>query len=233
MKRLSTIIEVIEKEQHTLKESQHTIELWNGKRLQYHIQNRSQKLFLDLKSYVPEEFKNHRLEVEIGPGKGEYLAARAKEYSDRYFIGIDRRLDRVQLTEKKLKRNEHCNWQIIREDACSFSPELLPEIDVLHLYQPDPWPKFKHHKHRFFRSPEAEAFAMAIKPGGELRLSTDHIAYFYEMLERVKTWKTFSLNLLIQKQQHMSPALTHFESLFLKKKEPVFKAHFTKKNGSM
>jgi len=227
--RLSEIQEVIQKEQNALRERQHTIKLWNGKKLQYHIQTRSQTLELDLSEYVPLEFRDLPLEVEIGPGKGEFLATRAKQFPDRYFLGIDRRLDRVQLTEKKLKRNDHLNWQIIREDACSFSIEKLPKIDVLHLYQPDPWPKFKHHKHRFFRSPEAEAFALNIKKGGELRVSTDHIAYFYEMLERIKTWECFTPSLIIEKKSFMSPALSHFEGLFLKKNEPVFKAHFVRR----
>lgn len=226
--RLTEIHEVIQKEQRQIKPSKNSIELWDGCKLQYHIPTRSQGLSIDLNRSIPEDKKSFPLEVEIGPGKGEFLANRASLYPEKYFLGIDRRLDRVQLTENKLKRTDHQNWQIIREDACSFNADLLPEIDTLHLYQPDPWPKSKHHKHRFFRSPEAEAFSMAVRKGGELRLSTDHIVYFYEMLQRVKTWGCFSLTSLIEKQSHMSLANSHFENIFLKKNEPVFKAHFTR-----
>ena len=125
-----------------------------------------------------------------------------------------------------MERHELSNSAIIREDACSFDPEKIPPIEVFHLYQPDPWPKKRHHKHRFFRSPEAKAFAHAIRQGGEMRLSTDHLGYFYEMIDIVKSWNSFELTLLIEKQHYMSPAKSHFENIFMKKEEPVFKAFF-------
>ncbi len=226
MSRFRSFLEVLEREQKGLKPSQHRTPLWNGFELQYHIPNRAQELSRNLGQEIPEAYKSSPLEVEIGPGKGEFMARRARRFPDRFFIGIDRRLDRVKLTENKLARQGQDNWIILREDACSFDPNSIPPLQVLHLYQPDPWPKFKPHKHRFFRSPEAQAFAHAIREGGELRISTDHLGYFLEMIDLVKTWKIFELVSLYEKTWAMSEAMTHFEGLFLKKKETVFKATF-------
>lgn len=219
--------EEIEQEQKGLKPAQHKVSLWNGKHLQYHIPNRSQKLFLSLEEQIPQLYRSWPLELEIGPGKGEFIAARAARFPKRFFLGIDRRLDRAELSTKKLKKHEgQNNWLILREDACSFDTAKIPPLSVFHLYQPDPWPKFRHHKHRFFRSPEAKAFAFALKVGGELRVSTDHLGYFIEMVELIKTWDVFDLVSLYEKNHHMSEAMTHFEGLFLKKEETVFKAVF-------
>jgi tRNA (guanine-N7-)-methyltransferase len=226
--RFDNFKETLEKEQRALKERQHRTQLWNGLELQYHIPTRSQTLFLNLADSIPENFRHSPLEVEIGPGKGEFLAQRALKHPDRFFIGIDRRQDRALLSSKKLEKNAQANWIILREDACSFDTQTLPCLDVFHLYQPDPWPKFRHHKHRFFRSPEAKAFAHALKIDGELRLSTDHLGYFLEMIDLVKTWNIFELVALYEKTNSMSEPMTHFESLFLKKNETVFKAIFRK-----
>jgi|GEM_PF-869617 len=229
MSRYDAWLEHLKEEQLGLKPRQHRVPLWNGMELQYHIATRSQTLSLDLRSQIPEEFRNHPIEVEVGPGKGEFIAARAARFPNRFFLGIDRRLDRAELSTNKLKKHEgQNNWLIIREDACSFDPEKLPSLRVFHLYQPDPWPKTRHHKHRFFRSPEAKAFAHAIETNGELRLSTDHLGYFIEMLDLVKTWGLFDLITLYEKNFEMSAPMTHFEGIFLKKQETVFKAIFRK-----
>lgn len=227
--RLPGIQEDINKEDSALKASQTFITLSNGKRLPYHVPHRSQNLELALADFLPEESEGLELEVEIGPGKGEFLAARSQARPDRFLIGIDRRKDRVELSERKLQRSLSGRGIVIREDACSFAVDKIPPLAVLHLYQPDPWPKRKHHKNRFFRSPEALAFAKAVRPGGELRLSTDHIAYFYEMIERVRSWDLFETSLIIEKQAHMSEANSHFEKIFLRKNMPVFKASFVRR----
>ena len=229
MSRYLEVFRELQREQDGLKESQHRSKLWNGLELQYHIATRSQQLSLDLGAAIPAAFQGTPLEVEIGPGKGEFLARRAARFPERFFIGIDRRLDRVKLTQNKLEKQTQKNWLILREDACSYDPEKIPAIDVLHLYQPDPWPKFRHHKHRFFRSPEARAFAHAVKDGGEFRLSTDHLGYFLEMLDLIRTWDAFDLITLYEKNWTMSEPMTHFESFFMRQKQPVFKASFRRR----
>ena len=45
---------------------------------------------------------------------------------------------------------------------------------VLH---PDPWPKKRHWERRIIQPAMMDALARAIRPGGELRLATDHADY--------------------------------------------------------
>ncbi len=220
-----------------LKPTQHRIVLKNGVELQYHTPGLGRTFEpLSLDSFLPEhllEKYKQKLEVEIGPGKGEFLAARAALKQDTCFVGIDRRLDRIRLTEKKLKRIEtqdaRSNWIVLHEDARSFLSGALPAIDVFHVYQPDPWPKARHHKHRFFRSPDAKAWALAIRQGGELRFSTDHRDYFEEILDIVLSWDLFDLGFVLCKTALVGKAVTHFENIFLRKGQPVYKAVFIRR----
>jgi len=205
-----------------LKDSQSRIYLRDGRALHFHVPRPEAPV--SLTALLPAHFE--RLEVEIGCGKGEFISRRAARHPHSFFVGIDRRMDRYQLTTRKLERTEGKNWLLLFEDARAFRPEGLPSIDMLHLYHPDPWPKNRHHKHRFFRSPDARAFAEKIKPNGEFRLSTDHREYFEEMLDIAETWTFLKLELAYRKESFMGDPLTHFEGIFLRKREPVFKAVF-------
>jgi tRNA (guanine-N7-)-methyltransferase len=207
-----------------IRESQHCIVLRDGERLPYHNPVKTRRE-VALGSFVPQNFK--ALEVEIGCGKGEFIARRAVKYPDRFFVGIDRRKDRHTLTVNKLKRAAQENWTILHEDARCFLEQSLPPIQTLHIYHPDPWPKERHHKHRFFRSPDALRWAEAIVPGGELRLSTDHKEYFHEILKILETWEFLEQRCVYTKR--FGEPSTHFEGIFLRKGEPVFKAVYRRK----
>jgi tRNA (guanine-N7-)-methyltransferase len=206
-----------------LKPSKHRLTLLDGRELQYHVPRPEEFEPLDLASKLPPDVLD-RLEVEIGCGKGEFISRRASEHPLRFYVGIDRRKDRFDLTERKLERKLLNNWLVINEDACCFAKAKLPPIQTLHVYHPDPWPKERHHKHRFFRSPDARLWAQAIVPGGEFRLSTDHRGYFEEILDILATWDFVKPELVFEKKAGMSDPLTHFEGIFLRKKEPVYKA---------
>ncbi|MBS1984851.1 MAG: hypothetical protein JST16_11840 [Bdellovibrionales bacterium] len=211
-----------------VKANQHRIQLLDGRELQYHPPFK-QAAPLSLVSLLPEK-RSDWLEIEIGPGKGEFLARRAAQYPDRYFVGIDRRADRTDLTRRKLERmpDAGANWMVLREDARGFLEAGLPSIQVFHIYHPDPWPKTRHHKHRFFRSPDAKRWAEAIVSGGEYRLSTDHREYFEEMIDIVNSWGLLRLEFLYRKTHELGEAQSHFEGIFLNKREPVYKAYFRK-----
>lgn len=212
-----------------LKTSKSRIVLKDGRELQYHVPRVETETLCSLQDNLPPEWKGQSLEVEIGCGKGEYLARRAAANPQTFFVGIDRRHDRFALTEKKLKRlAEGKNWVILEADARLFEMQHIPLLDCLHVYHPDPWPKARHHKHRFFRSPQAKAWSEALKPGAALRFSTDHSEYFEEVLEIVATWPHLKREWVYKKQSHHGEPITHFEKIFLSKNEPVFKALFVR-----
>ena len=218
-----------------LKASKHRIALLDGRELQFHPPFHSIEP-TPLTSFIPEGWKAVPLEMEIGPGKGEFLARRASENPGKYFVGIDRRQDRVQLTQNKLSGKaptfgthfeDKANWKVIREDARKFVLAGLPPLSMLHVYHPDPWPKAKHHKNRFFRSPDAKAWARALVPGAELRVSTDHAEYFEEIVDILNSWTDLGeIECVYSKTSSAGHANTHFEALFLGKGQPVYKLIF-------
>ena len=55
----------------------------------------------------------------------------------------------------------------------------MPDGSLLMLYllHPDPWPKARHAKRRMVNDGPVGLFADKLKPGGELRIATDHPIY--------------------------------------------------------
>jgi tRNA (guanine-N7-)-methyltransferase len=210
-----------------LKASKSKIVLRDGRELQFHVPPPLREGPLDLRTLIPAE--KILLEVEIGPGKGEFLARRAGQHPERFFVGIDRRKDRKDLTERKMNRLGLNNGVVIQIDARRFLQNDLPPIQTLHVYHPDPWPKARHHKHRFFRSPDARRWAEAIISGGELRFSTDHRGYFEEIVDILATWDFLEPTMVWKKDARMGTPMTHFEGIFLRKGEPVFKATYRRR----
>lgn len=212
-----------------LKPSKHRIRLLDGRELHFHSPEKDADS-VRLGSILPDHFDVDAIEVEIGCGKGEFIAQRALVHNERFFVGIDRRKDRFYLTERKLQRQgTEKNWVVLQCDARQFLGDELPPIQVLHIYHPDPWPKAKQNKHRFFRSPDAQAWASAIVNGGQLRISSDHREYFEEIVDVIESWQDFTLELMLRKEHYLGEPVTHFEKIFLSKKEPVYKAYFKKR----
>lgn len=210
-----------------LKATKQRLTLLDGRELQYHVPRIPTEDLSDLRSQLPPW--DGPLELEVGCGKGEFLAARAALMPETFFIGIDRRHDRIHLTDKKLRRLDGGkNWLLLEADARQFLMDDLPLLERLHVYHPDPWPKFRHHKNRFFRSPAAKIWTQKIRSGGELRFSTDHREYFEEVLDIVQSWPHLRCEWVYKKQSFHGAPLTHFEKIFLSKNEPVFKALFVK-----
>lgn len=75
------------------------------------------------------------------------------------------------------------NVRIIRTDAAVFLSQHVPpeSVDCLHVYFPDPWPKKAHHKRRILQQYNMASLIRCLKPGGEIRIATDHAEYFHQI----------------------------------------------------
>lgn len=53
----------------------------------------------------------------------------------------------------------------------------------MHIYYPDPWPKWRHRKRRIFSDELPPLLHHVLESGGELLVATDNLRYFGEILE--------------------------------------------------
>jgi tRNA (guanine-N7-)-methyltransferase len=127
-------------------------------------------------------------EIDLGCGKGRFLLARAANFPEINFLGIDRQLNRIRKIDRKAQRAGLKNVRLFRMDAAYATTYLLPPecVDTFYIFYPDPWPKGKHSHNRLFNASFVNTLARTLKPGGKIHASTDHRPYFEEIRKQLK-----------------------------------------------
>ena len=166
---------------------------------------------LDLDKLFP---KTQPLEVELGSGDASFLVEYAQRHPDRNFIGVERLLGRLRKLDRKGRRAGLTNLRGVRIESGYFLEYLLPPgaADALHVYFPDPWPKKKHHKHRFINERFPQLARTTLAPGGCVYLRTDDAEYFEQMVTVFAASPAFRL---VETPEELAATLTDFEKDFL------------------
>lgn len=118
------------------------------------------------------------LHFEIGFGSGEHLASRADLLPDHGFIGAEPFLNGVATALGHVRDGQLANVRLHMGDALEVL-RRVPDggLFMLYLLHPDPWPKARHAKRRMANDGPLQLFAAKLRPGGELRIATDHPVY--------------------------------------------------------
>ncbi len=118
------------------------------------------------------------MQVEIGFGAGEHLAAQAAAAPGTGFIGCEPFLNGVVGALGHVRDGALDNVRIHMGDALEVV-ERLPDasLERVYLLHPDPWPKARHAKRRMMNHGPLDLIASKLKAGAEFRLGTDDPTY--------------------------------------------------------
>lgn len=124
------------------------------------------------------------VEVEIGIGKGRFLLAAAEARPDVRILGVEWANKYLRVAEERARKRGLANVRFVRVDARELVARAIPpgSVSAFYVFYPDPWPKKRHHKRRFFRPESVEDLARTLIPGGLLHVATDHDEY-WEVIE--------------------------------------------------
>ena len=125
------------------------------------------------------------LHIEIGSGKGTFLVNQARAHPENNYLGIEWANKYYLYSVDRMRRWNISNVRILRYDARDFFRCFLPaeSVDTLHVYFPDPWPKKRHQKRRFFHRENIMNVARCLSRQGQLRTATDHKEYYQVIVE--------------------------------------------------
>jgi tRNA (guanine-N7-)-methyltransferase len=176
------------------------------------------------------------LEIEIGSGKGLFLAGAAAAAPERDFIGIEVAGKYARFAAARLARRGLTNARLIHGDARRLFVELLPAatLAAVHVYFPDPWWKARHRKRRVMNAMLAGHIERTLLPGGALHFWSDVEEYFQTTVEILANETRLIGPLPVVEQ----PALddldyrTHFERRMRLHHQPVYRAEFRKPAGN-
>jgi tRNA (guanine-N7-)-methyltransferase len=124
------------------------------------------------------------VEVEIGIGKGRFLLAAAALRPEILHLGVEWANKYLRIAEHRARRDGLENVRFARVDARELVCRGIPAASVAayYVFYPDPWPKKRHQKRRFFRQETLEHVARTLAPEGLLHVTTDHGEY-WEIIE--------------------------------------------------
>lgn len=119
------------------------------------------------------------LHVEVGFGKDVRILREAEQRPDEWFLGVEISRKKAVKFCQKVARAGLRNVRAYHGDVRRALQEMLPPASVASftILFPDPWPKRRHHKHRWIREETAQQVTRALAPGGEVIVATDHTGY--------------------------------------------------------
>ena len=128
------------------------------------------------------------VELDLGAGDGGFALVYAAQHPEINLLAVERLLGRVRKIEKRAARAGLKNLRVLRLELGYTVRHLLPpgSISVAHILFPDPWPKRRHWPRRLVQPDFVRDLARALRPGGELRFTTDHAHYFETAQAAVK-----------------------------------------------
>ncbi|MEM9643360.1 MAG: tRNA (guanosine(46)-N7)-methyltransferase TrmB [Planctomycetota bacterium] len=154
------------------------------------------------------------LEIEIGSGKGLFLAGASKENPERNFLGIEiadryarhaagriasahecyRQPDADPVSNGEADKRTVENLEpppgnaiMVAGNAESiFADRIAPgSLEAVHVYFPDPWWKKRHRKRRVVNETSVANFSSSLRTGGRFHFWTDVLDYFEITIEMI------------------------------------------------
>ncbi len=139
--------------------------------------------------------------LELGCGRGGFIAARAEEEKDKNFIGIDLKDEVLICAMQKVNDKELTNVRLIPMNI-SWVADIFgkDEISKVYINFCNPWPKLRHNKRRLTHGRFLELYKGFIKPESEIWFKTDDKGLFEDSIEYFKengfdvTYLTYDLH---------------------------------------
>ncbi len=134
-------------------------------------------------------FGNGRpIHLEIGCGKGAFLAGMALRHPEVNFIALEKYRDVLVLAVEKAREAGLSNAFYLLGDARELGGFFAPgEVDRIYLNFSDPWPKTKHRKRRLTHPDFLNIYKAFLLPGAEIHLKTDSRPLFDFSLEQLES----------------------------------------------
>ena len=186
----------------------------------------------------PSLFGNdHPLEIEIGSGKGLFMASESTANPQRNFLGIEIIGKYAKHAAARLLRSgsrDHGNARMVAGNAEPLFEKRIPagSLEAVHVYFPDPWWKKKHRKRRVVNEKSVRNYSAALREGGRLHFWTDVLDYFEDTVEMIAVLAP-ELGVPIPEEEieaeHDLDYRTHFERRSRKYHIPVYRVRYEKR----
>ncbi len=174
-----------------------------------------------------------RIQVEIGIGKGEFLAKLAKTNPDISFVGFEIANDALAKAALRFSRENLTNIRLINYDA-RYALDLFEpnSIETVYVNFPEPWFKFKKLKHALLNLDTIKKIERVLKKGGTFKLLTDNLAYAVSVATACETHPNLKNQQRRCIEQFKSSIDTYYERRWKRRKRLIYSVTYQKKEES-
>ena len=139
---------------------------------------------LDLYKTKIKDLKNKNIVLDIGFGNGEYTAAYANAFQEKYLIATEVYLSGIGSLIGLINKYKISNISIFDEDVRLLMDQMPKEfLDSVNILFPDPWQKAKHHKRRLIGEDFLYQLYPLLKPNAKIFVRTDWEDYAEQISE--------------------------------------------------
>lgn len=130
------------------------------------------------------------LAVEVGCGNGHFLAELAQHNPDQDYLGIDLRSKRIAKSCRKVEKKGLTNLKFVLGDANQVLRTGFgaASLSTVYVNFPDPWPKYRHRRHRLNQRPFLQLALSRLAPGGSLMWASDYYPQILDVLHLCRPW---------------------------------------------
>jgi tRNA (guanine-N7-)-methyltransferase len=178
-----------------------------------------------------EVFGNdHPVELEVGSGKGLFLANAAAARPGHNFLGVELSRKYARSAVERVAKRRLGNVRVVAGDARLFLARSVPpaSLRAVHVYFPDPWWKARHKKRRVFCDPLVADVGRGLEPGGDLWVATDVEEYFGVIRALVAGHPRFRERPFPEPKspEHELDYLTNFERKYRIEGRPIYRVRY-------
>jgi tRNA (guanine-N7-)-methyltransferase len=180
---------------------------------------------------INEDFKGE-IYLEIGCGRGHFLAALGEANPSDFYLGVEGRGSVALRAMELIKENGLNNVLFIPEFILDVNEHFAQgELSGIYLNFSDPWPKARHAKRRLTHRNYLRGYSRALKPDGFIEVKTDSKELFEFTLKECG-----EIGLAIEEisndlhKSHLSARLvtTQYENRFRLLGKPIYYCRITK-----